>query len=55
MEYEALCREILAHVGGSENIVQAFHCITRLRLIVKDKSKVDFEGLKTVEGGASGP
>ena len=50
MEYEALCKEILVHVGGAENIAQAFHCITRLRLIVKDKNKVDFEGLKAVEG-----
>lgn len=50
MEYEELCRNILGHVGGADNIGQAFHCITRLRLIVKDKSKVDFDGLKETEG-----
>lgn len=50
MEYEKLCQNILEHVGGSDNINQAFHCITRLRLIVKDKSKVDFDALKQVEG-----
>jgi PTS system beta-glucosides-specific IIC component len=50
MEYEELCQNILEHVGGSDNINQAFHCITRLRLIVKDKSKVDFDALKQVEG-----
>lgn len=50
MEYEELCQNILEHAGGSDNINQAFHCITRLRLIVKDKSKVDFDALKQVAG-----
>lgn len=50
MEYEELCRNILGHVGGADNIDQALHCITRLRLIVRDKNKVDYDGLKEIEG-----
>ena len=34
-------REILAAVGGPENVVSAAHCATRLRLVIADDSKVD--------------
>lgn len=50
MEYEKMCREILEDVGGKENISDVYHCITRLRVVVKDLKKVDFEKLKKVEG-----
>ena len=40
MKYEKLCNDILA-VVPRENIQDAFCCVTRLRLIVKDKSAVD--------------
>lgn len=33
-------------VGGEENVVEAFNCMTRCRFIVKDNSKVDFDALK---------
>ena len=48
--YEKLCNDILSHVGGKENISQAFHCITRLRIIPKDRGKIDFKGLESIEG-----
>ncbi|NFH92061.1 PTS glucose transporter subunit IIB [Clostridium botulinum] len=43
---------VLAALGGEENIVSVDACITRLRVEVKDKSKVDKAELKTL--GAAG-
>ncbi|WP_299999096.1 PTS beta-glucoside transporter subunit IIABC [uncultured Cedecea sp.] len=46
MEYQALAKDILSHVGGKENIVSLVHCATRLRFKLKDNKKADAEGLK---------
>ena len=43
---------VLKALGGEENIVSVDACITRLRVEVKDKSKVDKAALKSL--GASG-
>lgn len=37
-------------VGGVENIQTHTHCMTRLRLVLADKSKVDEAALKAIEG-----
>lgn len=50
MENEKLCRNILKDVGGKENIQEVYHCVTRLRIVVKDLKKVDFETLNHEEG-----
>ncbi|MBQ7593775.1 MAG: PTS glucose transporter subunit IIA, partial [Synergistaceae bacterium] len=42
--------EIVSHIGGRENIVQAAHCATRLRLVIKDNGKVDKKALENVDG-----
>jgi PTS system N-acetylglucosamine-specific IIB component len=44
--------QILAGLGGAENIVEMEACITRLRTEVADPSKVDEKALKTA--GAHG-
>ncbi|WP_068785909.1 N-acetylglucosamine-specific PTS transporter subunit IIBC [Paenibacillus phocaensis] len=44
--------QILAELGGGSNIQSVDACITRLRLIVKDESRVNDSGLKKL--GASG-
>ena len=44
--------EVLEAMGGQENIKHLDACITRLRVEVKEKSKVDVGGLKAL--GASG-
>lgn len=44
--------EVLDAMGGQENIKHLDACITRLRVEVKEKSKVDVAGLKAL--GASG-
>lgn len=46
MEYLDLAKEILAHVGGRENIVSLVHCATRLRFKLKDRALADVDGLK---------
>lgn len=42
MKYEQLCNDIL-QIISTDNIQDVFCCITRLRLIVKDKSIIDRE------------
>ncbi len=46
MEYQALAKVILSHVGGKENISSLVHCATRLRFKLKAIEKADAEGLK---------
>lgn len=48
--YDQLARDILANVGGEENIQIVGHCMTRLRLTIKDKEKVNETAVKALEG-----
>ena len=41
---------VLAAIGGADNIVSATHCMTRLRLTPKDKTKIDDDAIKAVKG-----
>ena len=41
---------VLAAIGGADNIVSATHCMTRLRLTPKDKTKIDDDAVKAVKG-----
>lgn len=50
MKYEAMCNAILHAIGGSENIKDAIHCMTRLRISVKNTEKVNLEELKAIKG-----
>ncbi|HEM7710393.1 TPA: PTS glucose transporter subunit IIA [Enterococcus faecium] len=36
--YDALSKRIIDHVGGTENIISLYHCITRLRFKLKDEN-----------------
>lgn len=47
--YKALAQDILEHVGGSENVVNAMHCYTRLRINCKDVSLVELEELEKMD------
>lgn len=49
-EYGTLCFEILEAVGGSQNIKNVFHCVTRLRIVPKDRSLVNMEKLENIKG-----
>ena len=50
MKYEKLIQGILQNVGGADNIQDAVHCATRLRLRLKDDSMVNEEALKEMDG-----
>ena len=45
-EHEQAAREILAAVGGADNVVSAAHCATRLRLVIADDSKVNMDAVE---------
>ncbi len=49
-KYEQLCKEILMQIGGKENISFVTHCMTRLRMNVKDQGKINQEKLKKANG-----
>jgi PTS system sucrose-specific IIC component len=55
MNYEKLAGDILAFIGGKDNIISVAHCATRLRLVLKDVSaevvnKAELEALTEVKG-----
>lgn len=47
--YDELAKQIVANVGGAENVISLVHCATRLRFRVADSSKVNKEKLKQTE------
>ena len=50
MAYEELSREIIANVGGKDNVASVVHCTTRLRFKLKDASKANDEKMKATDG-----
>ena len=49
-KYENLTNHFLELIGGKENITFFTHCVTRLRINVKDKGLVDNESMEQMEG-----
>ena len=50
MDYSVTAKEILEKVGGKDNIVSVNHCMTRLRLTLKDESLADDGQVKAIKG-----
>ena len=50
MAYEDLSREIIADIGGKDNVVSVVHCTTRLRFKLKDMKKANDDKLKATDG-----
>ncbi|MTK10306.1 MAG: biotin/lipoyl-binding protein [Hungatella sp.] len=48
MDKKELAEKIVQELGGKENILQSWHCITRLRFNVADEEKVNLDGLKAL-------
>ena len=49
-DYTELAQDIVAHVGGKDNIIKLVHYVTRLRFTLKDESKADDDYLKQRDG-----
>ena len=49
-DYKALAAGIIEKAGGAGNIASVTHCMTRLRLVLRDKSKFDTDAVKQVPG-----
>lgn len=47
--YKKIADNIIPAIGGKENAIEAFHCATRLRINLKDPSKVDKEKLADLD------
>src|SRR5699024_7868235 len=50
MNNKELAKQIVQHLGGENNIRNLTNCITRLRIDVKNRSHIDLEALKQVDG-----
>ncbi|MCH1693639.1 beta-glucoside-specific PTS transporter subunit IIABC [Streptococcus suis] len=50
MEYKNTALAILGAVGGEKNVLRATHCVTRLRLELKDENIVSDERVKSISG-----
>ncbi len=48
--YDELAKQIIAFVGGEENITDLTHCVTRLRFKLKDNAAADQKALKALDG-----
>ena len=49
-KYQAMGDGIYAQVGGPQNVAKLIHCMTRVRMTIKDEAKVNVAGLKKVPG-----
>ena len=50
LDYRKCAEEIVANIGGRDNVAQAAHCATRLRLVIKDNNKLNKSALENVDG-----
>ena len=50
LDYRKCAEQIVANIGGRDNIAQAAHCATRLRLVIKDNDKINKKALEDVDG-----
>ncbi|SDO32898.1 sucrose-specific PTS transporter subunit IIBC [Alkalicoccus daliensis] len=48
-ENRRIAEELIEAVGGEDNILSAAHCATRLRLMVRDKEKIDQERVEEID------
>ena len=47
--YKKTAELIIEYIGGSENLVSVAHCATRLRLVLKDDSKIDIGKIENID------
>jgi PTS system beta-glucosides-specific IIC component len=50
LDYTETSKQIIDGVGGLDNISSATHCMTRLRLVLKDESKANDDAVRGIKG-----
>jgi len=50
ISWEEVGKQIYENVGGMSNVDNVVHCMTRVRMKIKDTSKVNADGLKAIPG-----
>lgn len=48
--FKQLAQNIMTLAGAKENVTSVFHCMTRLRMTVKDVKKVDQKAINDLDG-----
>jgi len=43
-------KKLIEALGGDTNIISVMNCMTRVRFIIKDDSKIDKEKVKDIQG-----
>lgn len=49
-KYQDMATQLIELVGGKDNVSQFTHCVTRLRFVLKDRSRIDETSIKSVKG-----
>lgn len=49
-KYTDLGQKIYDQIGGIENVKSLYHCMTRVRISIRDRNKVNLAGLKKIDG-----
>lgn len=49
MNNTEIAKSVIEAIGGKENVSSVAHCATRLRIMVKDKEKIDTNGVENIE------
>jgi PTS system sucrose-specific IIC component len=47
---QVIAKAIIEKIGGKENLASLAYCMTRLRIVLKDMTLADKEGIKRIEG-----
>ena len=48
-ENKKIAQQVISAIGGKANVVSLAHCATRLRIVVKDRTKVDEKKLDKID------
>ncbi|WP_064845275.1 PTS transporter subunit EIIC [Bacillus anthracis] len=49
MNMKQIATQVLQNIGGKENIMRATHCATRLRLVLKDETKINASEIENID------
>lgn len=49
-DYSQLAKDIIAGIGGKENVASVTHCVTRVRFVLQDESRADDDTVRKLKG-----